>query len=75
MVPLSRAHHHAKRSGSEGDKGVFLDNYITIDIKINCYAIDTCFVEVVYDREQNVITKVRSFKKLINIIVNYFLEQ
>ena len=27
----------------------FLDNYITQDIKINCYAIDKFFVEVVYD--------------------------
>jgi hypothetical protein len=44
------------------DKGVFLDNYITKDIKINCYAIDKFFVEVVYDAEHNVITEVRSFK-------------
>ena len=27
------------------DKGVFLDNYITKDIKINCYAIEMFFVE------------------------------
>ena len=45
------------------DKGTFLDNYITEDIRINCYAIDKFFVEVVYDNEQNVITEVRSFKK------------
>ena len=44
------------------DKGVFLDNYITNDIKINCYAIDKFFVEVVYDAERNTITEVRSFK-------------
>ncbi len=44
------------------DKGIFLDNYITKDIKINCYAIDKFFVEVVYDAEHNVITEVRSFK-------------
>jgi hypothetical protein len=44
------------------EKGVFLDNYITKDIKINCYAIDKFFVEVVYDGEQNAITEVRSFK-------------
>ncbi len=31
----------------------FLDNYITKDIRINCYAIDKFFVEVVYDGEQN----------------------
>ncbi|HEY5687462.1 MAG TPA: hypothetical protein VIS27_04070 [Yeosuana sp.] len=44
------------------DKGVFLVNYITKDIKINCYAIDKFFVEVVYDAEHNTITEVRSFK-------------
>jgi hypothetical protein len=44
------------------DKGVFLDNYITKDIRINCYAIDRFFVEVVYDSEHNTITEVRSFK-------------
>ena len=42
--------------------GTFLDNYVTKDIKINCYAIDKFFVEVVYDAEHNVITEVRSFK-------------
>ena len=42
--------------------GTFLDNYITKDIRINCYAIDKFFVEVVYDAEHNVITEVRSFK-------------
>lgn len=42
--------------------GAFLDNYITEDIRINCYAIDKFFVEVVYDAEHNVITEVRSFK-------------
>jgi hypothetical protein len=44
------------------DKGVFLDNYITKDIRINCYALDTFFVEVVYDAEHHVITVVKSFK-------------
>ena len=44
------------------DKGTFLDNYITKDIRINCYAIDKFFVEVVYDGKHNVITEVRSFK-------------
>jgi len=43
-------------------KGAFLDNYVTEDIRINCYAIDKFFVEVVYDGEHNVITEVRSFK-------------
>ena len=31
------------------DKGTFLDNYVTQDIRINCYAIDKFFVEVVYN--------------------------
>ena len=34
-------------------KGVFLDNYVTKDIRLNCYAIDKFFVEVVYDGELN----------------------
>ena len=42
--------------------GTFLDNSITKDIRINCYAIDKFFVEVVYDAEHNVITKVWSVK-------------
>ena len=29
-------------------KGTFLDNYITEDIRIGCFAIDKFFVEVVY---------------------------
>jgi hypothetical protein len=44
------------------DKGVFLDNYITEQVRINCYAIDKFFDEVVYDGEQNVIIEVKSFK-------------
>jgi hypothetical protein len=44
------------------NNGTFLDNYITKDIKINCYAIDKFFVEVVYDAEHNTKTEVRSFK-------------
>jgi hypothetical protein len=44
------------------DKGVFLDNYVTKDIRINCYAIDKFYIEVVYDAEHNTITEVRSFK-------------
>ena len=50
------------KQASVWDKGVFLDNYVTKDIRLNCYAIDKFFVEVVYDEEQNVITEVRSFK-------------
>ena len=42
--------------------GVYLDNYVTKDIRINCYAIDKFFVEVVYNSEYNTITEVRPFK-------------
>ena len=41
---------------------ILLYNYITQDIRINCYAIDKFFVEVGYDGKQNVITEVKSFK-------------
>jgi len=44
------------------ENGTFLDSYITEDIRINCYAIDKFFVEVVYDGEHNVITEAGSFK-------------
>ena len=39
------------------DKGIFLENYITKTEKINCYAIDMFFVEVVYDAKHNKITE------------------
>jgi hypothetical protein len=45
------------------DKGIFLENYITNTEKINCYAIDMFFVEVVYDAKQNKIIEVRCFKE------------
>jgi len=45
------------------DKGIFLENYITKTEKINCYAIDMFFVEVVYEAKQNKITEVRCFKE------------
>jgi len=45
------------------DKGIFLENYITKTEKINCYAIDMFFVEVVYDAKQNKITEARCFKE------------
>ena len=41
---------------------VLESHYVTKDIRLNCYAIDKFFVEVVYDGEQNVITEIRSFK-------------
>ena len=45
------------------DKGTFLENHITKTEKINCYAIDMFFVEVVYDAKQNKVTEVRCFKE------------
>lgn len=42
--------------------GVFLDNYISENEKINCYAINRFFVEVYYDSIENVITEIQSFK-------------
>ena len=39
------------------------------DIKINCYAIDKFFVEVVYDARHDVITEIRSFK------YGYYIDQ
>jgi len=45
------------------DKGIFLENHISKTEKINCYAIDKFFVEVVYDAKINKITEVRSFKE------------
>jgi len=45
------------------DKGIFLENHISKTEKINCYAIDMFFVEVVYDANVNKITEVRSFKE------------
>ena len=44
------------------DKGTFLDHYASKEERVNCYAIDKFFVEVVYDAEHNTITEVRSFK-------------
>ncbi len=40
------------------DKGIFLENHITKTEKINCYAIDMFFVEVVYS-VNNQITEVK----------------
>jgi hypothetical protein len=50
------------RQSTVWDKGMFLDNYITNDVKINCYAIDKFFVEVHYNPEHNTITDVTAFK-------------
>ena len=44
------------------NEGTFLDNYVTTIERLNCYAVDRFFVEVVYDAERNTITEIRSFK-------------
>lgn len=43
------------------DKGVFLDNYVTKEIRMNLYAIDKFYVELVYESVENKIVEVRSF--------------
>lgn len=45
------------------DKGVFLDSVIEGEYKINIYAIDMFFVEVVYDGKLNRIIENRCFKE------------
>ena len=45
------------------DTGVFLENYITKTEKINCYAIDMFFIEVVYDAKANKIIENKPFKE------------
>ena len=54
---------HDERLFTVVDKGTFLDNYVTTDIRMNLYAIDKFFVELVYDSGENKIIEVRSFKK------------
>lgn len=44
------------------DTGIFLDNYVNAEVRLNCYAIDRFFVELVYNPEYNTITEIKSFK-------------
>ena len=44
------------------NQAIFLDNYIKDDFRINIYALDLFFIELVYDSNFNQITEVRSFK-------------
>ncbi len=53
---------HEERLFTVVDKGTFIDNYVTTDIRMNLYAIDKFFVELVYEDEFNKIIEVRSFK-------------
>ncbi len=41
---------------------MFLDNFVTEDVRINCYALDMFFVEVYYDGTHNKVTETQSFK-------------
>ena len=50
------------------DKGIFLENHITKAEKINCYAIDMFFVEVVYYAKRIRELKLDAFKKGIDQI-------
>lgn len=43
------------------DNGVFVDNYITSKVRINCYSLYKFFVELEYDGKENKIKKVRTF--------------
>jgi hypothetical protein len=42
--------------------GTFLNNYLTKDIRINCYAINKFFIEIVFDSEHKTIKEDGSFK-------------
>ncbi len=44
------------------DKGIFLENHISKTEKINCYAINMFFVEVVYDAKKRPILKIEWVK-------------
>ena len=49
------------------DKGVFLDSYVTLDIRMNLYAVEKFYVELVYDSELNKVVEVRSLKSGIHL--------
>lgn len=49
------------------DKGTFLDNYVTESIRMNLYAVDKFYVELVYDGVENKISEIRSFKRGIHL--------
>lgn len=42
--------------------GAFLDNHISENERLNLYAINMFFVEVVYNAKTNTISEIRSFK-------------
>jgi hypothetical protein len=44
------------------DEGTFLDNYVTVDIRINLYSVYNFYVKLVYNGKENKIVEVRSFR-------------
>ena len=42
---------------------MFLDNYVTKNIRLNCYGNNKFFVELVYCPEKNKIVEKRSFEE------------
>ncbi|WP_223551077.1 hypothetical protein [Aestuariivivens sp. NBU2969] len=42
------------------DNGVFLDNYVTSELRINLYSLDKFYVELVYDGELNKVIEVKA---------------
>jgi hypothetical protein len=50
--------------------GTYLGNYVAKDIRINCYAIDKFFVEVVYNSEHNTIKEVLNTVIVLTSILN-----
>lgn len=49
------------------DRGTFLDNYVTTEIRMNLYSLDKFYVELVYDGDKNKVVEVRSFKSGIHL--------
>ncbi|MCF7559421.1 hypothetical protein L3X39_02140 [Sabulilitoribacter multivorans] len=49
------------------DRGTFLDNYVTTEIRLNLYAVDKFYVELSYDGKQNKVVEVRSYKSGIHL--------
>lgn len=43
------------------DYGVFVDNYVTSKVRINCYSLHKFFVELEYDGSENKIINVSAF--------------
>ena len=44
------------------DNGIFIDNYVTKEIRLNCYSLSKFFVELIYDSEKNKVSGIRAFE-------------